>query len=145
AKGFILLGLASLGADIALTRRPVNTFDDLRAQRLWFWNEDAIGAKTATAMGYKVVPLPLESAAAAYDRGEIDGFVAVPSAALAFQWQARARYYSRLGFGLLPDCVVIARPSYQRLAIDERKGLLAAAAKLSARSENVTATEDARL
>jgi TRAP-type C4-dicarboxylate transport system substrate-binding protein len=140
--GFVLLGLASLGADVAMTRRPVSSLDDLRAQKLWFWNDEEVAPRVGAAMGLRVVPLPLDEAAAAYDNGKVDGFMAVPTAALAFQWSIRARYFSRLGFAILPDCIVVDRGPFFRIAVENRNELLAAGAKLSVRSESVTASID---
>jgi TRAP-type C4-dicarboxylate transport system substrate-binding protein len=144
-QGFVVLGLASLGADVAMTRRPVNSLADLRAQKLWFWSDEEVGPKVGAAMGLSVVPLPLTEAAAAYDKGQVDGFMAVPSAALAFQWGIRARYFTRLGFAVMPDCIVVDRGAFLRIAVENRNELLAAGAKLSARSESVTASQDEAL
>ena len=47
-------------------------------------------ARELPAMGLKVVPLPLERALAPpTTKGEIDGFIGIPSAALAFQWSTQ--------------------------------------------------------
>ena len=54
-----------------------------------------------TEMGVHVVPLPLDKARRAYDEARIDGFLALPTAALAFQWSAQANYLSNLHVGYI--------------------------------------------
>jgi TRAP-type C4-dicarboxylate transport system substrate-binding protein len=144
--GFTLLGLGTLGSIVALTRTPVRTLAELKKVRLWVWDKDEIQIRLLRAMGFQPLPLPLEQAGAAYDEGRIDGFLSVPSAALAFQWSARTRYFLDFPLGEMSACLVMSQRSLDALAVDERTALAAAAAKLSARVEDVgRALDDALL
>jgi len=144
--GFTLLGLGTLGSIVALTRTPVRTLAELKKLRLWVWDKDDIQLRMLRAMGFQPVLLSLEEAGAAYDDGRIDGFLSVPSAALAFQWSARTRYFLDLPLGEVSACLVMSQRSLDALPVDERTALAAAAAKLSARIEDVgRALDDALL
>jgi TRAP-type C4-dicarboxylate transport system substrate-binding protein len=144
--GFTLLGLGTLGSIVALTRTPVRTLAELKKVRLWVWDKDEIQIRLLRAMSFQPVPLPLEAAGAAYDEGRIDGFLSVPSAALAFQWSARTHYFLDFPLGQISACLVLSQRSLDALPVDERSALAAAAAKLSARIEDVgRALDDALL
>ena len=140
--GFVLLGLGTLGSIVALTRTPARTLAELKKLRLWVWDKDEIQVRMLRAMGFQPVPLSLEGAGAAYDEGRIDGFLSVPSAALAFQWSARTRYFLDFPLGEISACLVMSQRSLDALPLDERAALSAAAAKLSARVEDVGRTLD---
>jgi TRAP-type transport system periplasmic protein len=143
--GFVGLGLGTLGSVVAFTRTPVRTMAELRRVRLWVWDKDEIQIRLLRAMGLQLVPLPIEAGGAAYDEGRIDGFLSVPGAALAFQWSARTRYFLDFPIGEESACLVMSQRSFDALPLDERAVLATAAAKLSARVEEVGRTLDAAL
>src|SRR5262249_41556429 len=80
---------------------------------------------------------PLEQAARAYDEGRIDGFIAVPVAALAFQWTTQAHYLTPLKVSLLMGCVIVANRAFDSLPLESQRALRAAAARSVARLEEV--------
>jgi TRAP-type C4-dicarboxylate transport system substrate-binding protein len=143
--GFVGLGLSTLGSIVLMTRTPVRTFAELKKQRLWVWDKDEIQLRLLRTMGLQPVPLPVETAGAAYDEGRLDGFLAVPGAALALQWSARTRYFLTFPLGQMSACFVVSQRSFDPLPLDERAVVAAAAAKLSARIEEVGRDLDAAL
>ena len=82
-----------------------------------------------------VVALPLEEAGRAFDEQRVDGFFAIPSAALAFQWFSRSLYLTDLHTSYLWGCAFITARSFDRLPVEHQNLLRAAGAKLSARIE----------
>jgi TRAP-type C4-dicarboxylate transport system substrate-binding protein len=136
-SGFVGLGLGTLGSVLAMTRTPVHTLDELKKLRLWVWDKDEIQLRLLRAMGFHPAPLPVEEAGPAYDEGRIDGFLAVPGAALALQWSARARYYLDFPLGQMSVCFAVAQRTFDQIPFDERRVLEAAGAKLSARIEEI--------
>jgi TRAP-type C4-dicarboxylate transport system substrate-binding protein len=143
--GFVAMGLGTLGSIIAMTRTPVHTMADLKKQRLWVWDKDEIQIRLLRAMGLSPVPMSIDAAGRAYDEGRIDGFLSVPGAALAFQWSARARYFLDFPIGEVSACFVLSQRALDALPLDERTVLATAAAKLSARVEDVGRELDAAL
>jgi TRAP-type C4-dicarboxylate transport system substrate-binding protein len=143
-SGFALLGLAWFGSDILFTKTPVRTMDDLRKLRLWIWNLDAVWQSGMPHLGLQVVPLPVADAASAYDDGRIDGLLALPSAALVYQWSARSHYFVDLPIAAMAGCNFIATSVFESLPTSSQTALRQAAAKLNVRiSEANGALEDA--
>jgi TRAP-type C4-dicarboxylate transport system substrate-binding protein len=144
-SGNVLLTLSGLGPEVVFTRRPIHTMDELRKMPLWRWNIDEIGLLSARELGESVVPLSLDEAARAYDEKRTDGFYAIPSAALAFQWFSRSLYLTDLHTSYLWGCAFITARAFDRLPIEHQKVLRAAGAKLSQRIEEIGRQQDEAL
>jgi TRAP-type C4-dicarboxylate transport system substrate-binding protein len=145
AAGFHNMGEASLGSDMMFTRRPVMSLADLKRTRLWFWDLDEPMRQQLAAMGVPAVGLPVEDAARAFEDGRTDGFLAVPTAVLAFQWSVGTRYLSDLRLGFLPGCMVMTNHAWDELTVDQRNALMVATGKTQARLEDLSRTQDEQL
>jgi TRAP-type C4-dicarboxylate transport system substrate-binding protein len=119
--GFALLIATGLGPDVLFTRTPVRSMAELRKLRLWRWSADEPGIAMSHEMGLTIVPTDLDAAGKAYDEHRIDGFIAIPTAALAFQWSTQARYITDLRPGYLTGCVLVAHRALDRLTADQQK------------------------
>ncbi len=143
--GFVPLGLGTLGSVVAITRTPARTLEEIKKLRLWVWDKDDVQLRMLRAIGFHPVPMALEEGGPAYDEGRIDGFLAVPTVALAFQWSARARYFLDFPLGQISACFVMSQRSLDALPVEDRNAIAAAAAKLSVRVEDVGRALDAAL
>jgi len=144
-SGFALVGVTTLGQDVLFTRTPVRTLAELRALKLWRWDGDDAGIATTRAMGLHVVTTPVHEALAAMEAGRIDGFMAIPTAALAFQWSTRTRYLTSLRAGHLNGCILVANRAFDRLAIEHQQIVRAAVAKLAVRLDEISRRDDEAL
>jgi TRAP-type transport system periplasmic protein len=140
-----LLAVAVLGVDVPFLRKPVSTLAELARLKLWQWDLDPVGVGSTRALGLQVVPLPVTEAGRAFEDGRVDGFVAIPSAILGFQWHERAHYIMDLPLGLLPGCLLFRQRSFDALPDSERQVVRAAAAKLGVRFTEVTQQQDQAL
>jgi len=144
-SGFVNLAVAGLGSQVLITRNPVRSLADLRRGRYWVWNLDEVMLAELPEMGIRTVPLPLDAASHAYDEGLVDGFVAIPTAALAFQWSAVASYFTDLRIASLSGCLVVSNRAFDPLPLELREALRAAAAKTQMRLEELGRTQDEAL
>ncbi len=145
-NGFALLGLTWFGSDILFTKTPVRTMDDLRKLKLWIWNLDVVWRNEMQHLGLHVVPLSVEEAGPAYDSGQVDGLLALPSAALVYQWSARSRYFTDLPVAAMAGCSFVSTSVFDALPIASQTAMRNASAKLNFRiSEANGALEDALL
>jgi TRAP-type C4-dicarboxylate transport system substrate-binding protein len=145
ASGFANLGEAGFGSDVLFSREPVRTFADLKRLKLWVWDLDDVFRTEAPAIGLNLVPMPVEAALGSYERGEVDGMIGIPSAALAYQWSSRARYVSDLRMGYLMGCLVVSNTAFDPLPVRDRQVVLQAAAKLMRQMEDMGDHQDAAL
>jgi TRAP-type C4-dicarboxylate transport system substrate-binding protein len=144
-SGFVNLTQTGLGSEVLFTRRPVRSLDELKKVRLWTWDIDDGLRAQLPALGLSVVPLPVEEAARAYDEQRVDGFIALPSAALAFQWSAQSRYLTDLRLGYLSSCLIVAERAFDPLPITAQAVLREAAAQLDHRLEQLGREQDQAL
>jgi TRAP-type transport system periplasmic protein len=143
--GFVLLNTVSLGPDVIFTRTPVHDLNELRKVKLWRWDLDEVGIATSREMGLQIAPLPVGDAARAYDEGHVDGFLAIPLAALAFQWSSRARYVTDLRGSYLWSCLVMTERSLQRLPTQYQDSVRVAASRARERFEEMGRRTDEAL
>jgi TRAP-type transport system periplasmic protein len=136
-QGFVSLGLAGLGPSVVFTRAPVSSWAELRKLKLWRWDLDPVAWQEDRAMGLDVVPLSVEGAAAAFDAGKVDGFVALAASALAFQWHSRAPVILPLEFDYLQACLLVSQSAWDALPIETQRTVQSAGAKLQRRMELV--------
>jgi len=134
-SGFVNLGVGSFGNVIVFSRHPVRTFADFKRQRFWSYDLDVVQNTMLSQMGATLVPAPLDAALKLYETEQVDGFVTIPAAALAFQWSARARFFSDLAVTELPGCFVIAQRVVDALTLSQREALRLAVGKFVGRFE----------
>jgi TRAP-type C4-dicarboxylate transport system substrate-binding protein len=143
--GFANLGEAGFGSDIVFSRTPVSTLEDLQRGRYWVWDLDEVYRAELPSIGIKAEPLPVDQALAAFEAGKLDGFIGIPAAALAFQWSARARYYSDLRVGYVLGCLVVAQTAFDPLPMEAQKAVRGAAARLMRHMEDIGEQQDMTL
>jgi TRAP-type C4-dicarboxylate transport system substrate-binding protein len=140
--GFINLGEATLGPEMLFTRNAVHDFAELRKTILFVWDLDDALTMQARALGLRTVALPLDGAARAYDDKSVDGFIAMPTAALAFQWSAQTRYLENLDISYRNGCVFIASRAFDPLPIEVQRYMRTATAKLRQRLDDMNMRQD---
>jgi TRAP-type C4-dicarboxylate transport system substrate-binding protein len=137
-NGYVLLGAGGVGIDAIFSRKPLASWADLRAAKLWRWDLDVVGNMMIKEMGFSPVELPVQDSGKAYDRGKVDGFIGIIGAALAFQWYTRANYMmTDLPTSFLVGCMVISNPAMDPMPAELQQIVRSAGAKLVARIEVV--------
>ncbi|HUS66374.1 MAG TPA: TRAP transporter substrate-binding protein DctP [Kofleriaceae bacterium] len=144
-SGFVHLGTTALGPHILFTREPVTQLTDLGRGRYWVWLHDDVLRQEMPLLGVSLAPMELEDGARAYEQGRIDGFLAPPQVALAFQWSAHAKFLAELPIDSLSGCLVIAERAFDPLPDDARQAVRSAGAKLAVRFADLGVKTDAAL
>jgi TRAP-type C4-dicarboxylate transport system substrate-binding protein len=141
-NGYTLLVTTGLGPEVIFSRNPVRSMEDLRRTRFWRWSADRVGIETSKIMGIQTVPTTLDVAAKAYDDKQFDGFIAIPTAALAFQWSAQAHYITDLRVGFLTGCVLISNAAFDRLPLPLQGVVRGTISKYDMRFEDLGRRQD---
>jgi TRAP-type C4-dicarboxylate transport system substrate-binding protein len=144
-SGFVFLGDAQIGAGMLFTRRPVRTMDELKHIKMWTLDNDPVRTRIMTALGLSLATLSFDQARPAYEEGRIDGFLAPPSAGLAFQWSTHAHYLVDLPTDYIMACLVVSTRAFDRLPFEHQRAVRAAAAKFMVRFDDVGLHSDAEL
>jgi TRAP-type C4-dicarboxylate transport system substrate-binding protein len=144
-SGFTNLGEAVFGIDVLFSRRPVRSMAELRAGRFWVWSLDPIWQAMLPELGARMATTSLDELGPAYERKQFDGFLAVPSAALAYQWSTQASFYSELDAAVLPACMVMSNAAFDPLPNEIKQLLHAATGKVAQRFNAMSAQLDEQL
>ena len=142
ANGFAFMGWASFGFDAVFSRTPVRTLADLRKSKMWIWNLDPLWVPMGPAMNLNLAPSPVGDAATVFDTQHLDGFIAAPTAALAFQWTTQTKYFTPLETSFLPGCAVLSLSTFESLTVEQREIVKSAAAKFLARFTDLNSVTD---
>src|SRR5262249_8815259 len=120
-NGFTLLGIEPFGADVFLSNEPIRSFDDLARQRMWVWDQGDVWRALAAAFGLRVTPLPLDQVSRALDDHRLDGLIALPTAALAYQWSTQVRYFTPLPSSYLQACLIVSSRAFDALTLEDQR------------------------
>jgi TRAP-type transport system periplasmic protein len=145
AAGFVIPVTAGMGPDVYFTARPIHSMSELRKLKLWRWGIDVVGTETSRAMGMNIVTTTVTEAAHALATRQVEGVIAIPLAALAWQWSARARYVTDLRGSYLWGCFVMSALRFNRMLPEDRTAFRAAAAQMSSRIEAIGRVQDEEL
>ncbi|HEX6839570.1 MAG TPA: TRAP transporter substrate-binding protein DctP, partial [Polyangia bacterium] len=143
--GFVALVVGNFGNDIMFLRDRVDTFAQLKQRPMWIWNAETVLRRQFDLMGMHMVPAAIDQLSSMYDSNQIDGMFVIPTAALAFQWTTRARYFIDLRSSMLAGCMTVSQKSYDQLSFEQQQALVAAAARFAVRFEELGKREDALL
>jgi TRAP-type C4-dicarboxylate transport system substrate-binding protein len=144
-NGFVALVVGNFGNDIIFLRDRTDSFAELRKRPIWVWSAETVLKRQMELMGMRTVPAPIEELTPMYDASKIDGMFVIPTAALAFQWTTRAKYFIDLRSSMLAGCLTVSQKSYDLLTFEQQQALIAAAAKFAVRFEDLGKREDALL
>ena len=129
--GFVNLGLVGVGPELIFSRRPLHTLAEVKKTRLWTWGVDNTLVPGLDGLGFSTVRADVAEAGRLYDEGKVDGFIAAPAAALAFQWSARSKYLLPLRLASLDACILVANRAFDPLP-DQYKQVIRNAAAFAA-------------
>jgi TRAP-type C4-dicarboxylate transport system substrate-binding protein len=136
-SGAAMLIIAGIGPDVIFVNRPVHTMAELRQLRLWRWEPDEVAIAMSNEMGLKIVPTEVADGAQAFDEKRIDGFLAIPTAGLAYQWAVRAGYFIDLRSGYLTGCFFLDSRVFDALPVGAQSALRTLAVKYGARFDDL--------
>ena len=143
--GFVSMVVGNFGNDIIFLRDRVSSFEELRKRPMWIWNADLVLRRQMALMGLNMVPAPIDQLSPMYDGARIDGMFVIPTAALAFQWTTRAKYFIEMRSSMLAGCMTVSQKAYDSLTFEQQQILMSAAAKFQVRFEELGRREDALL
>lgn len=132
-KGFKVLHWGDAGWLHFFSQKPVLMPNDLRSQRLFWWEAGSAYIEALKDAGMQPVPLPVTEMHTALQSGLINAFAAPAIAALSFQWFALAPHMSDMKWAPLLGATVISLEKWRRLPEVVKPAMLELAHKAGAR------------
>jgi TRAP-type C4-dicarboxylate transport system substrate-binding protein len=144
-SGYVSLGYSTLGGALLFSRIALRTMADIRKARIWVWDLDLLGREYAEMVGINAVRLPIVGVKPALDKGELDALISIPSAALAFQWHTKMRYFIGEPLAFVTGCLVVDAKVFERYPPDVQKVLRELSLQMSSRVEEMVRGDDVAL
>lgn len=117
-KGFELLAWAEVGNVHLLSKKSIQTLQDLSGLKVWTWTGDPIAKETFVAMGVNPIPLAVTDVTTALNTGMIDTVYAPPLGALALQWQNYLSHIMALPVTHSTGAILISSTTFNKLPED---------------------------
>jgi TRAP-type C4-dicarboxylate transport system substrate-binding protein len=138
ANGYKAIAWGDAGFVHFFTQRPVARPDDLKTQRLFWWETGDVYIEAWKDAGFQPVPLSSTELHTALQSGLINAFGAPPLAALSFQWFPLAPHMTRLNWSPLLGVTVVKLDVWNKIPERLRAQMLQAAEDAGASQKSAT-------
>lgn len=126
-RGLKVLNWGDAGWLYFFAQKPVVHPDDLRAQRLFWWEAGSAYVEALKDAGFQPVPLAATEMHTALKTGLVNAFAAPSIAALSFQWFALAPHMTDMKWAPLVGCNVLTTDKWRTLPNAVKPQMLEAA------------------
>ena len=121
AAGMVTFGLAEGGFAYAMSKVPIRSLEDLRKQKVWIPDNDAISLETVRTFDVNPIPLSLADVRTGLQTGLVDTVTTSAIGALALQWHTQVKYVSDVPFIYIIGMMAIARDAFMTLTSGDQK------------------------
>lgn len=136
SKGFKVLNWGDAGWLRFFSQDPIVVPDDLRPQRLFWWEAGGAYIEAWRDEGFEPVPLAATDMHMALQSGLINAFLVPPIAALSFQWFALAPHMADLKWAPLVGATVMTMAAWEKIPDDLKAAFLDAARSAGVRMKS---------
>lgn len=117
-NGYELLGWMEVGFVYFFSQNRIDSFDDLKQQRIWLWQGDPLGQAMFAASDLAPVPLSITDVFTSLSTGLIDTVYCTPLASLALQWHTKLNYISQVPMANGIGALVVSNRFFDTLPPD---------------------------
>lgn len=119
-NGFTVFGISEFGFGYILSKKRLNTLEDLRASKVWIPSNDKGAETIANTFNISPVPLPLPDVLTGLQTQLIDTVGISLSAALALQWHTQLKYIVDIPLMYLYGLIIIPNKVFNRLTLEDQ-------------------------
>jgi TRAP-type C4-dicarboxylate transport system substrate-binding protein len=124
-KGFVLLGKGDVGLARTFSKgKPIRTPSDLKAMKVYQWDQDPVAPTIASIIGYTGVKSSVPALLPALSSGRINVATVPPLAATQLQW---ANHFDHVSDGVAAGVIgglIVAKSAVDGLPADSKKLLI---------------------
>ena len=142
--GLVMLSWAEAGFNYVNSAERMDTFEQMKAQKLWLWLDDEHTLTAAKAMGLTTDPSSLGDLQTWLASKRITSWIYPPLAVIAFGLQKYSRFMVDMPVTFLCGAVVIRKDVFERLPADAQRAIRAVGDKWSVRLTRSWRSEAAR-
>jgi TRAP-type C4-dicarboxylate transport system substrate-binding protein len=118
--GFVNFGIAEGGFAMFMGSKAIRTTANLRDEKAWVPEGDAIAYAAYEALGVSPVALPLTDVLTGLQTGLVSTVAASPLAAVALQWHTRIKYVADVPMSYVMGILAINKKAFDRVSPDDQ-------------------------
>lgn len=115
-KGFIVLGLSEGGFAYLMSDKPLKTSEDVRAQKVWVPEGDAVSLATFKAGQVDPISLPVSDVYTSLQTGLVNTVAANLTGAIALQWHSKLSYVTDYPLLFLFGMMVVDERAFKKVS-----------------------------
>ncbi len=119
--GFVTFGLIGGGFAYIMSQEPVETVQDLRAQKVWIPDNDKISQDSIKAFGLSPIPLPISDVRTSLQSGLINTVATSPVGAIVLQWHTQIKYVTNIPLIYLHAVLAIEKKKFLKISEADQK------------------------
>ena len=123
------LGFFELGMIYFISVKPTNKLADLKGQKIWTWQGDALVTSVIKNMNLISVPLPLTDVLSSLSTGMVQAAYAPPLGIVALQWYTKVKYLIDFPLAFSIGAMLIKQSVWKKIKPEHQKYILKTAKK----------------
>jgi len=129
-KGYRLLALASVGWVHLYSKHPTRTLAELRARKVWRWENDPIAAGMLDEVGIPSIKLSITDVLPSLQAGTIDTAYGMAHSTQALQWHTSVNHLIDYQITMATAAVVLRKDAFTKLTAAQQQVITQAGATL---------------
>ena len=114
--GFVTFGISGGGFAYIMSKKPIETVQDLRKRKVWIPDNDKLALDAVTSFGISPIPLPIADVRTSLQSGLIDTVATSPVGAIVLQWHTQIKYVTNIPLIYLHAVLAIDKKKFVKLS-----------------------------
>lgn len=124
SAGFQVLNYGDFGHIYFFTNRKISSVDELKKMKICTYSNNQTVNKIWTKAGFNIIGLNSNDVLTGLQTGMIDGFIASPVFALSLQWFGKAKYMTKVSYGILLGVTLVSDKKWNRIKPEQREKMI---------------------
>jgi TRAP-type C4-dicarboxylate transport system substrate-binding protein len=114
--GYVNFGMAAAGFAYMMSDKELITLTDLKGQKVWIPEDDAVSYAALRALGIAPVVMPITDVMTGLQTDLLDSVTAPPVGAVVFQWHTQLKYITDAPLAYVYAALLIEKRAFDRLS-----------------------------
>jgi TRAP-type C4-dicarboxylate transport system substrate-binding protein len=118
--GYVNFGLAGAGFAYMMSNTPTRTLEDLKGQKVWTPEGDAVSYAALRALGVAPVTMPITDVMTGLQTDLLESVTVPPVGAVVFQWHTRLSYITEIPVAYVYAAMLIDKRAFSKISPDDQ-------------------------